>query len=135
MKNSLSIIILLGVLIVSCGNKKSTTQVSESKKEEIEKKETSITNQKKLLYFTVSFFSPGDGIDYKIKTEYDTLLVQKYPALKIKKQKWGREGEVNYCIETTGMSPEQKSEFIAQSKAILSKSIKVRFKENNLCEN
>ena len=52
----------------------------------------------------VAFTSPGSGIDNDMKKRFDALINDSYSSLKYQKNGYGREGEIEYCITSEGMS-------------------------------
>ena len=126
------LIITAVLLLFSCNNKKSVTKANETPTPSAEI--NPVENKEEPTVFKVSFYSPGNGIDYNIKKEYDDFLLKKYSSLTKQEKKWGREGEVDYCIDTKILTKEEKKDFLNQSKVILSQSIKVRFNESSICE-
>ena len=51
----------------------------------------------------------------------------------MKKTPWGKEGEVDYCIELSGWQPEVKEKFIKSVKDML-RVIQVHIYENHPCK-
>ncbi len=92
---------------------------------------------KKLFRFTVSFISKGAGTDYQIRQKYDAFVTDFETRNKVKiiinKAAWGREGEMDYCIEFTNINKEITDKFIAESKALLSASDRINIGENTHC--
>lgn len=86
-----------------------------------------------LYDFTVSFFSPGSGIDHTAKDSYDKFLEGYKSKVEVEQYRWGREGEIDYCLKLSKLSAAEKKEFIDKSKAILEKSDRVNYKENAEC--
>ncbi|MBK9284073.1 MAG: hypothetical protein IPM51_07095 [Sphingobacteriaceae bacterium] len=129
------------LLALSCKvkNKQSDSGETASKNEtkDVEKRGNKTNVADTLKSFTVSFFSPGSGIDRKIKTEYDAYLLkleEGNPILKGRQiKKWGREGEVNYCFDLKEVELSKKQTFIKESKDILSKSDRVNLIYNKGC--
>ena len=81
----------------------------------------------------VSFYSPGNGIDQRAKSEYIKFLSSNYPALAYEKTSWGREGEIDFCFLLDELTEIQKSQFIKKSKELLSNSKKIHIYENKAC--
>jgi hypothetical protein len=91
-----------------------------------------------LNYFTASFYSIGSGIDRRIKAEYDTFFGKFQDETKANLNrlvfKWGKEGELDYCFNLTGLNSDLKTKFINESSAILKKSERVHLKFNQECK-
>ncbi len=81
----------------------------------------------------VSFYSPGDGIDYENLNKYNDFLEKNYPNVSYEKIPWGKEGEVDYCIALRAMKSAKRKKFIEDSKTILKSSSKINFYENADC--
>ncbi len=81
----------------------------------------------------VSFYSKGEGIDYKSQLEYSSLLKKNESKLNYEEVRWGREGEIDYCINLNNMSAQKKQEFISETRNLLSKSNLVHINENEQC--
>jgi hypothetical protein len=129
--NYISIIFII-LFSFSCVNNKKT---SNSITELVIEKDTNnlVMNEGVKIYFYVSFYSPGDGIDYKVKKEYDEFLLEEYPAIKHAQKTWGKEGETDYCFDLTSIRKEDQTLFKKRSKEILEKSLRVRVSELDSC--
>ncbi|MFH0896078.1 MAG: hypothetical protein V2A54_16720 [Bacteroidota bacterium] len=89
-------------------------------------------------HLLVSFYSPGDGIDVATQGKYDEAI-KKFEkdnklTISIEKANWGREGEIDYCINLNNFNATQQTEFIDMSKKLLSTSTKVNILENCDCK-
>ena len=81
----------------------------------------------------VSFFSPGNGINRQAKTDYDTFLEDYKGKVEVEQVRWGREGEIDYCLKLSSLSAAEKKDFIAKSRQVLEKSDRVNITENAAC--
>lgn len=120
------------------GSKKSAKSDSTVKTENPENKNTKATEDGTKLYrFTVSFISKGAGTDYQIRQKYDAFVTDFETRNKVKiaisKASWGREGEIDYCIEFTNINKEITENFIQESKALLKSSDRINIGENTHC--
>jgi len=97
---------------------------------EVGKESISVTSTHHL---TVSFFSPGGGINEKAKAVYDTFLKENYSELKFDEIRWGREGEVDYCFQNIALSEDKTTLFIQETKELMAKFDKVNITENEPC--
>jgi hypothetical protein len=85
----------------------------------------------------VSFYSRGAGSDYEAIAEFDRFLAdyasknKKVP--RFERIPWGREGEMDYCIQWNELSPDEKGRFEEQLKQILKKSELVHISYNATC--
>lgn len=131
----LVISILTGLISCKCFHK--------IKKQEVQSKESvgqaTISEQKEgnnLLI--ISFFSKGSGINVNAKTKYDKFIAEFEQTKKVKlifeKNKWGKEGEVDYCFILSELSTEDKTNFHNESKKILKEFELVTVKENTKCK-
>ena len=110
----------LFIFFLSCTGSKHTEQTSVKQK------------------FVVSFFSPGDGIDYKKKLELDAYIAsfEKKENLKldVHEKQWGKEGERDYCIDLKALGKKKRESFVSGAKAILSSSNRVNISEADSCK-
>ena len=84
----------------------------------------------------VSFFSVAYGIDHKAKASLDIIITEdttKGKTIIVEKTSWGREGEVDYCIDLQNYSIKDKKEFINRVKVALQPSTLVSVKEDDVC--
>jgi hypothetical protein len=81
-------------------------------------------------YFCVSFISIGEGTDQQAKEKLNVFLEEfekKNPkSISLEKKKWGREGEIDYCI--TFIKYKKQDEFKNEIKDLLKDSKLVRYK-------
>lgn len=89
--------------------------------------------------FNVSFFSIGSGIDGKARRHY-LDFIKEYEAknnvkIAFEVAKWGKEGETDYCFKLSELKTEQQSDFISDSKELLTNAKNVRYSENTACKN
>jgi len=134
------ILFLTASLISSCSNKKNTAQTVDSEVEVHKPKGVTneVLNEEKnkesLSKFIISFYSPGNGIDYKTKKEYDDFLTKEYANLEVHQKSWGREGEVDYCVNIELLTKKEKASFVLKSIAILNKSSKINYSNSDSCK-
>jgi hypothetical protein len=86
----------------------------------------------------VSFYSICCGIDHKAKEKLDEFIKQ-YEKAKGKQLTkaavgWGREGEIDYCLKLSELSPRAQKRFIAKVRALLKRSKLVHINENVACQ-
>jgi hypothetical protein len=138
---SIYLFLLLSIALSSyncSGSKKSSTNNNPVKTENAENKSnTQSQSGKKIFRFTVSFISKGAGTDYQIRQKYDAFVSDFETKNKVKiaisKAAWGREGEMDYCIDFNDLSKEIIERFISESKAVLSVSDRINIGENTEC--
>ncbi len=86
----------------------------------------------------ISFYSICCGIDHKAQDELDKFI-RRYEKTKRKQltktsARWGREGEIDYCLKLSELSPREQKRFISQVRLLLKKSKLVRINENAACQ-
>jgi hypothetical protein len=84
--------------------------------------------------FVVSFYSTGQGIDAAARDEFEKFLGSYPKKIAYEPKHWGREGEVDYCLALSELSPADQVDFVSKAKNILAKSQLVHQKENSACE-
>ncbi|MCL4816388.1 MAG: hypothetical protein HND27_06745 [Bacteroidetes bacterium] len=86
----------------------------------------------------ISFYSIGEGINTEALEKFesfltDFLMKNKLNNIGEEKIYWGREGEIDYCISFTNVNQSIISDFINQTKKLLSNYQHVTIKEENEC--
>ena len=128
----LTFILIAGMTLGACKSKKKSTDVADQNQTTMKDQ----VSQEPLNYpLVVSFYSPGDGINHEAHEEFLGYAGDYELALDEAKTPWGREGEVDYCLALTELSDAQKAVFIADVKAMLAETNKVRILENSPCIN
>lgn len=94
-------------------------------------------SKEELFSMVVSFFSRGAGIDFMVAREYESL-VKKYETAHPEKFTaervgWGREGELDYCIQFGDLNKNIAREFVNQSRVITDKTDLVHVKMDSEC--
>lgn len=100
------------------------------------------TTQKNIInnteqYFTISFYSPGSGIDKDAKGMVDNTIqtyTKKGYTITYSAVPWGREGEVDYCFALQKLKPEVYKEFVNELSTLL-KDKMVHINEKSPCRN
>jgi hypothetical protein len=85
------------------------------------------------LRLVVSFYSIGGGIDEKLQGEFVKFLDAYPKKIVYDPARWGREGEVDYCLKLSGLSSSEQDNFVKKAKEMLSKSTLVHVYENATC--
>jgi len=93
---------------------------------------------KQTARLVVSFYSICCGINQKAQAELDKFI-RRYEKTKHKQLaktavSWGREGEIDYCLKLSELSPREQKRFISQVRLLLKKSKLVRINENAVCQ-
>lgn len=92
---------------------------------------------KRIVNLYVSFYSIAYGIDHEAQTGLKNYMAafeeQHKVKLNVAEVRWGREGEIDYCFDLENLKADQKKEFIAGAKQVLSVSKLVHIFENTGC--
>jgi hypothetical protein len=87
--------------------------------------------------FSVSFISIGAGTDKNAIQQFDAYIAEYQQKNKLKLSfeitKWGREGEIDYCLKLSELDKKKQELFITKTKETLQSSSLVRYKENAAC--
>ena len=85
----------------------------------------------------VSFFSRASGIDAQARKQVDAYIYQFEQAKGItvdkEETRWGREGEIDYCIRLEKVTTKDQKKFVKKIKGIATKSCRVNVLENSPC--
>ena len=86
----------------------------------------------------VSFYSICCGIDQQAQEKFDKFL-NTYEKTKRKKlsrsaNRWGREGEIDYCLKLSELSRSEQKKFVSKVRSLLKSSKLVNINENAACE-
>ena len=86
----------------------------------------------------VSFYSICCGIDQQAKEKLDEFIkgYEKTKGKQLTKAavRWGREGEIDYCLQLSELSPRQQKKFISKVRLLLKRSKLVHINENAACQ-
>jgi len=123
-----AILFLAVLLMLSCSSSKKA-QSDTTKTEDVK------DNKQDNYRLTVVFFSPGNGIDHKMKQKYVEFIRDNYPKVVYENTQWGKEGEVTFCIPLNELEGKEKDQFVKESKELLSASSRVHIYENAPCGN
>ena len=130
MIKSRSVILILVVLLtLSCSSTKNANDAAATVTE------TANSDSADNFSLIVSFYSPGNGIDHKMKKEFLAFLTNNYPKVVYQGTKWGKEGEIDFCLQLDELTESQKEQFVKESRELLSKSNRVHIYENMPCRN
>ena len=86
----------------------------------------------------VSFYSICCGIDHQAQEKLDKFI-NNYEKAKGKQLtrsvvRWGKEGEVDYCLKLSELSPREQKKFISKVRSLLKRSKLVHINENAACQ-
>lgn len=86
----------------------------------------------------ISFTSICCGIDHEAKQKLDDFIKQyekaKGKPLTKSAVHWGKEGEIDYCLQLSELSRKQQKTFISQVRSLIGKSKLVDIKDNAACQ-
>ena len=98
-------------------------------------KQTKAVSKDKL---SVSFLSKGSGIDLKKRGEFDLYLKEfeknEHITLSVEQIKWGREGEVDYCIELKALAKSKRKRLLAGTNLLLGNAALVHISQTDACK-
>jgi DNA-directed RNA polymerase subunit F len=112
-----------------------SVNIEEVKNTETEKNKEA---EEELYSLIVSFYSIGAGIDAPVARDFDFYVrdfqEQHGDYFLAERVPWGREGEVDYCIQFPTLNKEKAREFVNKTREITSASKMVHVKENAPCK-
>jgi len=86
----------------------------------------------------VSFYSICCGIDQQAQEKFDKFIsnYEKSKGKQLSKSatRWGREGEIDYCLKLSELSRSEQKKFISKVRTLLKSSKLVNINENTVCE-
>ena len=120
------------IVLIACNN---TKKVTESKAQHQATENTLLPDS--MYRFTVSFISIGSGTDKKAAQQFSQFIEQfnskKNTQINSEITRWGKEGEIDYCLKLTELSKQQQDKFISETKELLATSKLIRYYENTIC--
>jgi hypothetical protein len=126
-----STLLASSVLVIACKTKK-----TEEAKVSAPTSTQASKNADSVQLLNVRFFSIGSGIDYKSLNRFDIMMTnmqREDPNIVYNKYPWGREGEVDCCIEVSRLPLEQKRVIEDSIRMVLSTSTNTRLSINKPC--
>lgn len=81
----------------------------------------------------LSFYSPGNGIDKKMLEKVDYYIETQGLNDHVSRVSWGKEGERDLCFDFADLKGNNMGSIIAELKALVADSERVRVKENEPC--
>jgi hypothetical protein len=112
--------LLFSAMLTSCKSGKSLA------------KTTSPTNSNEYRV-VVSFLSKGSGIDNQVHESFLKFVTEHPEKPKHEVYRWGREGEVDYCLQLSEFKSKSQKEFVENVKKIIGGSDMVQISENSPC--
>jgi hypothetical protein len=96
------------------------------------------SNEQSIKGLVVSFYSTGGGIDLDAARKFYTWIseykTQSGQPVVYEKIAWGREGEVDYCIQLESFSANDAAQFVDAAKGALSNCKLMHFTVNGTCK-
>jgi hypothetical protein len=96
------------------------------------------SNEQLIKGLVVSFYSTGGGIDIEAARKFNAWIseykTQSGQPVVYEKIAWGREGEVDYCIQLESFSPTDAEQFVDAAKGALSNCKLMHFTVNGTCK-
>jgi hypothetical protein len=83
----------------------------------------------------VSFYSPGDGADGAAIAAFDAYLATAEGDLELERVRWGEEGEIDYCLKLSKLTPAEKAAFVDGARKAVAGSKKVNVYPDAACSN
>jgi hypothetical protein len=124
------------ILLYSCN---STKEIDNTKHSNSENKTDKVFNNEETIYpLYISFYSIGEGINMDVLQKFESFLSEflqknKLKSIGAEKINWGREGEIDYCISFSDINKLTYTDFINQTKTLLSNKQHVIIKEKAAC--
>ncbi len=88
---------------------------------------------------TISFYSIGSGTDGEAIKSLNEYLssYEKAKGIRLAREevRWGKEGEIDYCLRLTEIAPKEQVKVIAEIRSLLKNAKFVRIEENVPCRN
>lgn len=138
---ALFFILLISFGLFSCKSSQKNKDVKngEQKTDSVLPTSSVVVTDSNNYRFTISFYSKGAGIDYKMKEKYLNFIKEfeqkKGITLAYSITSWGKEGETDFCFRLLGLTVEEQNQFVADSKTLLKESTLVNIGENMPCRN
>lgn len=96
-----------------------------------------VTETQPKTYLVVSFYSIGMGVNHQAVNIMNHIIEEykntKNVDIPVNKIPWGREGEIDYCIDIQSIGEKDQKEFINKVHSLLDSQNWVRIKENAQC--
>ncbi len=93
--------------------------------------------RKQTSRLVVSFYSICCGIEHQAQEKLDKFITRYERAqgrhLTKTAIRWGKEGEIDYCLRLSELSPRERKRFIYQVRLLLKRSKLVHINENAPC--
>lgn len=138
---SLFFILLISLEVFSCKSSQKNNEVKnqEQKKVSVSPSVAVTVADTNSYRFTVSFYSKGGGIDYKMKEKYLNFIKEfqqkKSLVLIYEITTWGKEGETDFCFKLLELTSPEQEQFVVDSKIFLKESSLVIIEEKGICRN
>jgi len=123
-------IALLALALLVCGSLSAQTKTKNPKKKSESKNEVELNKTVKYR-LVISFISKASGIDHKAHEKIKEFIEKhpKKPAFET--FHWGREGEIDYCLQLKELSTKEQTVFIEDIKKLIDDKEMVLVYENH----
>ncbi len=124
------------LLFFSCKNHKTEAENTTSSNSE-EKMDGSSMRTDTVKMLNVSFISIGEGVDFQAAGNFKTYMDGAAFAEKLamEEYRWGREGEIDYCMDFGKLNTEEKSNVLNKIDELMASSKLMRLEYNMPCRN
>jgi hypothetical protein len=96
------------------------------------------SNDQGIKGLVVSFYSMGGGIDLDAARKFDTWIsgykTQSGKSVAFEKIGWGREGEVDFCVQLESINQAEAQQFVDEAKGNVSQCKLMHFSVNGVCK-
>jgi hypothetical protein len=134
MYNFLCFGLIAAFIFTACKSTPTSNNPTENNKSSIE---TQTADSKADSNVVISFFSKGGGIDTEAREKTDELLtnfnLKNQTNLVAEQYRWGREGEVDYCINLSALKAANLTLFKQELNTLLANRERVRAEFNAVC--
>ena len=93
----------------------------------------SVLQENKTENLIISFFSYGSGIDRKKKDAFVNYIAINYPDIQYESVKWGKEGEIDFCIKKHSLNQQEIIEIEKYIEQLISSSNRIKLLKNTAC--
>ncbi len=128
-------VLLLAVFAISflwlpaCKNQQKQAEKTTSKTQDMKQNNT--------YSLVVSFISIGQGVDQEAIEQFNRFITgfetENKVTLNIEKIPWGREGEVDYCIDLSQIDEKIAQKFLTKTNELLSNNNLIKVEKNAPC--
>lgn len=154
MKKALILLISGIICLNSCKQNKSLATIeTKVEKQDAQTSESPVTNKVEVVdeptskpksnesgikNLVISFYSIGSGIDLDAARKFDAWIASYKTSsgqpIVYEKIGWGREGEIDYCIQLESINQKEAEEFVSMAKGEVGTCKLMHFNVNGTCK-